>query len=340
MIEFQKYRTRAARTLAASFIAALASCGGGGDGSSPGTGAPGGGSTTARTGAMTYSFIDKIYSVNMAANQARTVLQQNYNESYVGAGMGPEGVIAVAYNSSSTGPTSRLTLLKPDGSTEVSTRYDFTIQGSPRFSADGSKLAFTVGVYSGSTLTYSVQVVGRDGAALYFSRNRSRPAWLPDGRLVVYDLADRNLYLTGTDFNADLTVVPNSIDALSNSVSPDGASIVFAREGQADARRHVFMMNVDGSSTRQVTTSSDGEETWATFSPDGKELMILSAGCVTVGGGGIGAGSVDDDLIHIIPANAQMLEIDRDRTTAPTRLLGEGDQANIGRCTNAAPSWR
>jgi Tol biopolymer transport system component len=327
------------RLFALTCVAILTSCGGGGSGGDGSSGnGPGGGATAARKGSMAYSFIDKVYSVDMATNQARTVLQQNYNESYVGAGVGPNGEIALAFNSSTSRSSSRLTIVRTDGSTEVSTRYDFAIEGQPKFSADGRQLAFTVSVPSGSTKTVFAQVVSRDGAALYFFRDVSRPAWMPDGRVVVYDVADRNLYLSGTDFRTPLTLVPNSSNSTSHAVSPDGASITLVRTGAADTRRHVFMMNIDGSGTRQVTTSTDGEETWAMFSPDGKELLVLSSGCVTVGGNGIGAGSVDDDLIHIIPANAQMLAIDRDRTTAPTRLPVDG--GSVGRCVNAPPSWR
>jgi Tol biopolymer transport system component len=328
--------------LLAITTATLMACGGGGGG---GTGdatatppANTGTENQSRSGLMVYSYISKVLGVDMATGQTRTLLFPNYDLSYVGAGVGPSGEVAVAYNSSGIGPTSHLVFLKPDGSQESTVRLNYTIQGVPKYSPDGSKIAFTAGVYSGSEISYFAQVVSRAGENLYFFRGYQRPQWMPDGKLVIHNRTDLNLYLTGLDYRDPLNVIPNSKSINAFSVSPDGTKIAFVRTAAANAPGHVFMMNIDGTGTRQVTDSANSSETNVIFSPDGKELMVTSYGCISVFDNGLGIGNVDDDLIHVIPADSQMLEIRAIRNSgANSRLLDEKGQT---RCTGGPISWR
>lgn len=329
--------------LAAVFAGLLAACGGGGGGGDP---APAAGTTPTpapaanakRTGSMVYAFIDKVYVVDMATGNSRVLLTQDYKESYAGAAVAPGGEVAVAFNGSVPGSGSRVTILKPDGSTELSTKYTYSVEGQPKFSKDGSKLAFPVRAGLGSSAADFVQVVARDGKELYFFRNYTNPDWTPDGRLVMYNRADANLYLSSLPGVGPVSLIANSKNAVRHSVSPDGTRIATVRQAAtAGNPRRVYMMNLDGSSERQVTTSTYGEQTRVVFSPDGKELLVTSYGCVAVSSTGLGAGSVDDDLIHVIPADGPLIDMPGDRNSDTTRLLNE---SGAGRCTAGPPSWR
>lgn len=315
-----------------------AACGGGGgdagDGSGPGT--PPAGSE--RTGLLVYTSINKVLGVDMATGSTATLFTTDYDRSYVGTGVGPNGELAVAYNSSTTGPTSDLTILKPDGSTEISMDLSYTIEGQPKFSPDGTKIAFTSGVYKGGKLTYFTQVVSREGEDLYYFSGLNRPGWMPDGRLVmISDDGNLDLYVSGKSYLDPVTLIPNSSDIGSFSVHPDGTKIAFSR-GLGDGARHIYVMNIDGSNTAQVTTSDSSEETRVLYSPSGNELLVTSYGCIGVSDSGLTAGDTERDLIHVIPADSRMLDIRSLVTSgASSRLL---DEAGTTRCTNGSPSWR
>jgi Tol biopolymer transport system component len=327
--------------LAAAFAGLLAACGGGGGGDP----APAAGTTPTpvpaanakRTGSMVYAFIDKVYVVDMASGNSRVLLTQDYKESYAGAAVAPGGEVAVAFNGSVPGSGSRVTILKPDGAIEVSTKYTYSVEGQPKFSKDGSKLAFPVKAGLGTNSTDFVQVVARDGKELYFFRNYTNPDWTPDDRLVMYNRADANLYLSSPGVGP-VSLIANSKNAVRHSVSPDGTRIATVRQAAtAGNPRRVYMMNLDGSGSRQVTTSTYSEQTRVIFSPDGKELLVTSAGCVVVSSTGLGAGSVDDDLIHVIAADGPLIDMPGDKNSDATRLVNESGN---GRCTAGPPSWR
>jgi Tol biopolymer transport system component len=328
---FLKLKTLIAATLAATLLA----CGGGGGGGAPAT-ANNGSSNLSLGGTAIYSYISTLYAVNMQTGATRTLLKLDLNFSYVGAGVGPAGEFVVAYNNGTTGPTSTILILKPDGSEERRFRLNYTIQGAPQFSPDGTQIAFLAGVYQGSSgLDYFAQVVSRTGESLFFYGDYEVPRWLPGGRLV---LSDRNgLYVDAapSDLNSVPSAIPNSQNISRFALSPDGNSIAFVRSAATGAPRHIYMMNIDGSGTRQVTTSANSEETNMVFSPDGKYLLIRSSGCITVGSS-TGVGSVDDDLMHVIPADSTMLNIESIRNQAPTALRDEQGQ---GRCTSGTISW-
>jgi Tol biopolymer transport system component len=322
-----------------ALIVMLSSCGGGGGGDSSGGTNP---STppagTDRSGVMVYTSINKTNAVNMANGTTRLLFTPDLSRSYVGAGVGPNGEMAVAYNSSTTGPTSELTILKADGSTEISKRLNYTIQGQPKFSPDGSKLAFTAGVYTSGKLRYFTQVISRAGEELFYFNDLDRPGWTPDGRLIfISEDGKLDLYVTKADFLQQLTLIPNSSNIGSFSVHPDGTKIAFSR-GVGGAARHIYVMNFDGSNTTQITTSSNSEETRVLYSPNGKELLVTSYGCIGVSDSGLSSGDVNRDLIHVIPADSRMLDIrGLANSGASSRLL---DEAGATRCTDASPSWR
>ena len=332
--------TRAAcRCACAALAVLLVSCGGGGGGGGDSTpGAGGGPAGSGRTGLMTYLRINKVLAVDMAAGTTRTLFAPDLNRSYVATGVGPNGELAVAYNSSTTGPTSTLTILKPDGTTEVSTKYSYLIKGQPKFSPDGSKLAFTAGVYQNGSIRYFTQMVARSGAELYYFNSFDRPGWTPDGRLIMISEDGKlDLYLSAAVPTDPLTLIPNSSNIGSFSVHPDGKKIAFSR-GVGGAARHIYIMNIDGTGTAQVTTSYNSEEAWVAFSPSGAELLLTSSGCISASDSGETAGDVDRDLIHIISADARVLDIrGLANSGASTRLL---DETGSTRCTDTNPSWR
>jgi Tol biopolymer transport system component len=301
-----------------------------------GSGKPPDGSS--RSGTLIYQKVQKLYAVDMATNKTRLALDLPVlSESLVGTGLGPNGEIALAYNSSTTGPTSRITIYKADGTVEGTSQHQYMIETTPRFSADGSKLTYTVSVYtSGANKRYSTQVISRDGKELYYYVNSRSPSWLPDERLVYKSLIDNNLYLSDADYTKPSRLIPNTLDAGAPHISPDGMQIVFSKVSTANTQRHLYMVNLDGSGQRQVTTSQYGEESLAVFSPNGKELLVSSYSCVSAGSGAPVFN--DSDVLHIIPASATMLDIPLGTNSGAQSE--QRDESGATRCSIGAPSWR
>ena len=171
---------------------------------------------------------------------------------------------------------------------------------------------------------------------MFFHRNYGYPLWMPDGQLLVND--GDGLYIAEAKIDGKTVLIPNSQNFSDYALSPDGKKIAFVRRAVAGAPRHVYTINIDGSGTRQVTASKDSEETSVRFSPDGNSLMVTTSGCIAVFNSyPYAIGSVDNDLIHVIPASSSLLDILDTRNLSTTALQREN---GLGRCTAGTLSWR
>ena len=286
-----------------------------------------------RSGTMVYLYNRDLYRVNMTTGKINTFLDLS-DLDLGGIGVGPNGEIAIASNSSAIGPNSKITIYKPDGSVQGVYRHKYMIESNVQFSADGSKLAYTASRFDeNSNKRYSVQVSSREGEELYFYRQSSDPIWLPDGRLVY--LSGGQLYLSNKDYRAPSQAIPNTKGASSPAVSPDGQRLVYAWAGDKAGFTHLYMTSLDGRERQQVTTSSAGREYGAVFSPNGQELLLSSRNAC-VGAGGLQIVTGASDVLHLIPADSSKRDI-------PVGVRARSvlkDGANETVCADTTASWR
>ncbi|MFN8466039.1 MAG: hypothetical protein U0X20_10830 [Caldilineaceae bacterium] len=175
-----------------------------------------------------------------------------------------------------------------DGGTE---RFNFTTNtedGLPRWSPDGSKLAFSSTRFGdGRSRVYTAwpQVAGFGSEQPMDQGEGSDPDWSPDGTRIVYKGCDASGANCGlwtmapTDGGAsDQRQLTNNANDSRPRWSPDGSRVVFMSDGR-DGNYDVYSVAVN-------PDSSGGEVTRITFnaasdglpaiSPDGSEIVFVS----------------------------------------------------------------
>ena len=152
-------------------------------------------------------------------------------------------------------------------------------QVSPRFSPDGSWLAYTSSTLSDFPEIRIVKSDGTDDRRLVLRNGGSGLTWTPDGREIVY--AEAQVHRSFAVFN-DLSAVDvesgrvrritRGARAYDPDVSPGGRTIVFARK--MGDRSELFTTTIDGGELRPLTTSVAGVE-WSgpRWSPGGDAIV-------------------------------------------------------------------
>ncbi len=132
----------------------------------------------------------------------------------------------------------------------------------PGLSPDGGSIVFRANPFA----TFDLWMIDASGAHLRkliaASARRQNPAWSPDGTLIAF-ASDLGIAVTDPAGSAprSLTGQPGDIEP---SWSPDGRRIAYSHAG-------LFLMDADGSSPLQLTSSRDRGPTW---SPDGNALAF------------------------------------------------------------------
>lgn len=141
----------------------------------------------------------------------------------------------------------------------------------PVLSPDGSKVAFH---YEPVYYSSKVIVVTRDGKQVAEFKGVTEPNWTPDGRLIVAnsratEKSTAAILLSDAGLTSLARIDPNLDNASAPAVSPDGKRVAFVHHG------HIWVMNLDGSGLKQVTTSDGGEER-PSWSPDGRAITAVT----------------------------------------------------------------
>ncbi|WNG34770.1 hypothetical protein F0U61_14760 [Archangium violaceum] len=217
------------------------------------------------------------------------------------------------------------------GTTELYSLFE------PRASPDGKLVAFTFG---GNSLQKGTFVYTRDGTRRAAFPGLFSPTWLPDGRLLmsgswssprsiattVITPNAAGLYLSDATLTTTRRIDPRLNDpvALQPSVSPDGKQVAFVLSG------HLWVMGLDGSALRQVTTGTK-QESYPVWSPDGAWIAVVAYGAFE---------TASYKSVAIVPASGTMLEL----TTHSSYWLRDpeaGSDSSLSRISSAGQmSWR
>ncbi len=141
---------------------------------------------------------------------------------------------------------SELYAMDGDGANQLRLTTNSVGEGHPSVTADGSVIAFGSDLVGGNTAIFTMSAEGSQ-----FTQ-RSFP---PGG---------------------------NWFD-LEPSISPDGTKIAFARLDNLTGESEVFVMDADGSSVLQLTTTNDGRAGSPAFSRDGARIVFVRCDETTPG---------------------------------------------------------
>lgn len=149
--------------------------------------------------------------------------------------------------------------------------------GAPRWSADGSRLAFWSGravdgcrrVHVGDPALGDIKLLTPDAS------NCSDPAWHPSGNSIAY-VSDRSgvrqIYLLDLDTMQETPLTRGDRPSITPSWSPDGTRLVFSRlEGPT---WNLFVVTPEGGERRLTDTGLDASH--PRWSPDGSRILFAS----------------------------------------------------------------
>ncbi len=143
----------------------------------------------------------------------------------------------------------------------------------PQLSPDGQLIAY-------NTLSNLVYVCRRDNGQVvsHFTENPpgagltgwERPTWTADGRIVVAgQLGTPGLYVSDAAFTTLTRFDPMVNQPWQAKAAPKGDLVTFI------AKDHVFVIKVDGTGLKQLTTGNNSER-MPTWSPDGSSVAAFS----------------------------------------------------------------
>ncbi|MBL7975117.1 MAG: PD40 domain-containing protein [Candidatus Kapabacteria bacterium] len=131
------------------------------------------------------------------------------------------------------------------------------------------------------------------------------PSWAPDGSIVVQGWTSLNngIYKVSPDFTSMQRIDPNLTNVSEPSVSPDGKTIAFIRDGQ------LWIMGIDGSNATQLYAGGNYRFGMPTWSPDSKYIATVN-------------NLASSGHIHILDVQAKTLtEITKSHYVSPDHQL-------------------
>lgn len=139
--------------------------------------------------------------------------------------------------------------------------------GDPRWSPDGTRLAFTSNRDGKVSQLYVMPVQGGEPRKLTaFKEDVTQPEWSPDGVTIVFVARVRD---AAYDEDDDKKRAPRRITRL--QYKHDNIGWTF------DRPQHLFTVKADGSGEPAQLTSGDFEDSGPAWSPDGATIAFVSA---------------------------------------------------------------
>jgi Tol biopolymer transport system component len=198
----------------------------------------------------------------------------------------------IAFGSSRNGGNHDVFLMDIDGGNQVRLTNSLAYDDQPKWSPDGSKIAFI----SGRDGNLDIYTMNADGSAQTRITNNPLadgfPAWSHDGTKIAFVRGNLNnpstfeIFVMNANGSNQIQLTNDSaIDGVP-SWSPDGTKIVFMSGGSSvfDPNSfEIFVINADGSNRTRLTNNTivDGQPS---YSPDGTRILFASGDALNPNG--------------------------------------------------------
>jgi hypothetical protein len=165
--------------------------------------------------------------------------------------------------------------------------------GQPSWSPDGRTIAFVRATQTPGAANKRVIMLipasGGSPAQLTPANEQdyTNPTWTPDSRRIVFARSDYittagahgfyHLFSVGVDGTGQAQLTQGDFFDVSPSVSPDGKSIAFIRQGPG-GNKAVTVMSADGSAVRGITANQAGYMASTAWTPDNRYVVYESNG--------------------------------------------------------------
>jgi TolB protein len=225
--------------------------------------------------------IGKVYRGAPTDDQVRKFAHQFADEiiNRLSGGLPSIASTQIAFVSSRTG-TKEIWVMDYDGANQHPLTSLHTISLTPRWSPDGTRIAFTCFAAAGGVVSPQICMYSMDaGKVISFPRFRgtnSSPAWSPDGAQLMFSssmLGNPEIFVTDSNGGHPKRVTFSSGASTSPAWNPKtGQSVVFVSDRGGIPK--LYMMNADGTNSAEIDVPDKGYLIDPAWAPNGQILAF------------------------------------------------------------------